>query len=104
MSIYKDAVKDALYPKKSGVLSIRNKYISFPPPKMLNPDEIRKLRLNLKLSVALFASLLCVSPKSVEAWESGRNVPSGPALRLMNMIKRNPDILFDGGSIIDLTN
>ena len=58
-------------------------------------DEIRTLRLRLHLSLGLFAELLGVSEKTVEAWESGHNEPSGPALRLMNMIQRYPDVLME---------
>jgi putative transcriptional regulator len=37
---------------------------------------------------------LGVSLKTVEAWESGKNVPSGPALRMIEMLKDDPDVLL----------
>ena len=70
----------------------------------MGAKEVRALRLYLQLSVSLFASLLGVSVKTVEAWEKGTNVPSGPALRLMRMAQKNPDILLDGGAVIDKTS
>ncbi|MBQ0072287.1 MAG: helix-turn-helix domain-containing protein [Spirochaetales bacterium] len=102
-SYYKDAVKDALYPKRKGVISKRNKYLKVTPVAPMNKEEIHRLRLELQLSVALFADLLNVSPKTVEAWEAGTGNPSGSALRLMRMAQKNPDILMDGGAVIDLT-
>ena len=57
ISVYLEEVRDALYPRRNGVLTKRE--------------------------------------KTVEAWESGHNEPSGPALRLMNMIQRYPDVLVD---------
>ena len=99
ISVYLEEVRDALYPKKSGVLTKRNKYIHIEPLRPYTNDEIRTLRLRLHLSVGLFAELLGVSEKTVEAWESGHNEPSGPALRLMNMIQRYPDVLTESHTV-----
>ena len=94
ISAYADMVKDALYPKKR-VLTKRNRYLKIAEPRSFSAEEIRSLRRKLRLSVGMFASLLAVSDKTVEAWEAGTNVPSGPALRLMTMIMTYPDILVD---------
>lgn len=102
-SYYKDAVKDALYPKRKGVISKRNKYLKVAPVAPLTKEEIHQLRLDLQLSVALFADLMNVSPKTVEAWEAGTNQPTGSAVRLMRMAQKNPDILMDGGAVVDMT-
>ena len=37
----------------------------------------------------VFASFLDVSVKTVEAWETGRTHPTGPAYRLMYLLSRN---------------
>lgn len=103
-SYYKDAVKDALYPKRKGVITKRNKYILISPLEPITPKEIKKIRLYLQLSTAMFADLFGVSVKTVEAWERGTNTPYGPALRLMRMAMKNPDILLDGGAVIDKTS
>ena len=99
ISVYLESVRDALYPRRSGVLTKRSKYIRIEPLRPYTKDEIRTLRLRLHLSVGLFAELLGVSTKTVEAWESGHNEPSGPALRLMNMIQRYPDILIESHTV-----
>ncbi len=99
ISIYSDIIKDALYPKKKGVISVRNKYIKLAPLEDMSPAEIKKLRLSLHLSASLFADLLGVSVKTVQAWESGVNKPQGSSLRLMNMLRRYPDILIETGAI-----
>ncbi len=99
ISVYLEEVRDALYPRKSGVLTKRNKFIKIEPLRPYTKDEIRTLRLRLHLSVGLFAELLGVSEKTVEAWESGYNEPSGPALRLMNMIQRYPDVLTESHTV-----
>ncbi len=99
VSIYKEAVKDALYPKKNGVVSKRNHSLSVNPLKNMTAEDIKTLRKSLKLSISVFSSVLGISNKTLEAWEAGTNKPSGPALRLMNMMKANPDFLIDMGII-----
>jgi putative transcriptional regulator len=44
----------------------------------------------LGVSQAVFARLIGVSPKLVEAWESGRNTPAGPVCRLFELIEYQP--------------
>ena len=41
----------------------------------------------------LFRSYLGVSVKTVEAWESGTNHPSGTASRILNMIEMNGNVI-----------
>jgi putative transcriptional regulator len=54
---------------------------------------VKRLRTEtLGVSQAVFARLLGVSPKLVEAWESGRNTPAGPVRRLFELIERDPRV------------
>jgi len=45
------------------------------------------------LSQSLFSSVLGVSVKTVEAWESGRNIPRGTAQRMLALIDKEPEII-----------
>ena len=64
---------------------------SIPEPRERRPNDVKRLRTStLKVSQAVFARLLGVSPKLVEAWESGRNAPAGPVRRLFELIERDP--------------
>ena len=58
------------------------------------PPEIKQLRLSVPMTQRSFADFMGVSIKTVEAWESGRNHPSGSAARLMQLITSNKDLLF----------
>lgn len=49
--------------------------------------EIKQIREELNLTQRNFAFILGVSPKTVEAWESGRNVPQGTAQRFLQMLR-----------------
>ena len=102
-SVYEDVVKDALYPKKRGVLSKSNKFLSIADARDFSPEEIKDLRNRLRLSTSLFASLLCVNEHTVEAWERGTNSPSGPARRLMTMLSVYPDILIETRTVLQTT-
>ncbi len=54
---------------------------------------MKNLRAELNVSQAVFARVLGVSKKTVEAWEAGRNVPSGSARRLLEVIQKDKGIL-----------
>ena len=100
---YKDTIKDALFPKKKGVITKRNKFLVPVEPEKMNASEIKKIREKLSLSVSVFASVMNVSPKTVEAWEAGTNEIGGSALRLLDKIKKNPDIILECGALDDKT-
>jgi putative transcriptional regulator len=64
---------------------------AIPEPRARDAAQVKRLRTTtLGVSQAVFARLLGVSPKLVEAWESGRNTPAGPVRRLFELIERNP--------------
>ncbi len=66
---------------------------SFSAPPHWSPDEIRQLRLKYAMTQRVFADFMGVSPKTVEAWECGRNHPNGSASRLMQVISQNDSFL-----------
>ncbi len=64
------------------------------PPRPVDGGAVRKLRNRLKMSQAVFARYLNVSTKLVQAWESGRRTPDGPALLLVRLVERNPALVL----------
>lgn len=42
------------------------------------------------MTQVIFAQILGVSKKTVEAWEAGINSPNGPAKRIIGMLKEDP--------------
>src|SRR5688572_12668761 len=63
------------------------------PPPEFGSSRIIDLRKNkLGLSQTVFAAVLNVSPETVRAWEQGKNAPGGPALRLLEIVDRKPDV------------
>src|SRR5207245_1271907 len=65
-----------------------------PPPEPVDGGGIKRLRTRLKMSQAVFARCLNVSTKLVQAWESDRRRPNGPALLLVRLVERNPALVL----------
>ena len=68
------------------------KTVEIPDPPRLDAKAVHKLRDRLGLSQGLFAKLVGVSRKLIEAWEAGTRVPSPMACRLLDAIARNPSV------------
>ena len=56
-------------------------------------NDIKKIRQKLNMTQAVFAELMGVSPKTVEAWEADRNIPQGPAQRILEMIIKDSSMV-----------
>ncbi len=63
------------------------------PPKALNARAVKRVRASLHASQAVFARFLNVSTKLVQAWEANRRTPEGPALVLLHIAARQPDVI-----------
>lgn len=66
-----------------------------PPPKERSAAAIAKLRHRLQYSQTMFAQLINVSPKTVQAWEQGTRKPDSAALKLLAVADRHPEALLD---------
>lgn len=51
-------------------------------------EKIRALRDHLQLSQAVLAAVLNTSLSTVRKWEGGEKHPSGPSLKLLNLLDR----------------
>jgi putative transcriptional regulator len=63
------------------------------PPQPLNGRAVKRVRAALRASQAVFARYLNVSTKLVQAWEANRRRPDGPALVLLHIAARQPEVL-----------
>ena len=55
----------------------------------LSPAEIAKVREQVGLSQAVLAGYLNVAVNTVSQWERGERRPTGAALKLLHVVKRN---------------
>ncbi len=73
-----------------GKIKARTKTMSISPVPDFEAAEIKNIRNELGMTQVLFAGFMGVSTKTVEAWEAGRNMPDGPARRMLSMLKADP--------------
>lgn len=84
----KVGLEDAIAYKK-GKLDLRSELIEVPePPIEYRAQAIKKIRETNNYSQGYFAKVLNVSVKTVQSWESGQRLPSGIALRLLEVIDK----------------
>ena len=63
-------------------------------PKAMTPSQITELRTKkLGVSQQVFARMLNASPQTVHAWEQGRAKPTGPTLRFLRVVEKQPELL-----------
>ncbi len=81
--ILSGALIEAIKDTKTKTLPRKHRYLKIEPIKEYSSKEIKDIRNKTGLTQSLFAKYFGVSLKTVEAWESGRNKPSGPSSRLL---------------------
>jgi putative transcriptional regulator len=70
---------------KAGKKVLRTRTIPEPAPPQI-------IRAKLKLSQSAFAGLMGVSIRTVQDWEQGRRKPSGPAIALLRIAEKKPEV------------
>jgi putative transcriptional regulator len=77
---------------KAGLISKRRMHefdaLSHLDVQEMPPQKIKSLREKTHLSQAVFAAVLNTSLSTVQKWEIGDKKPSGPSLKLLNIIER----------------
>jgi putative transcriptional regulator len=87
----RDALAHARGDTTKGRVRVRSRITQSAAPPAYDADAIRALRIRLGFSQRAFADVLNVSDKTVKAWEQGINTPSGPALRLLQIVESRPE-------------
>lgn len=62
--------------------------LCLPPVRPLSARQIQAIRSRNQMSQAVFAAVLNTSVSTVQKWEIGEKRPSGPSLKLLNIIER----------------
>jgi putative transcriptional regulator len=80
------------YTQGKNVPGLTVKNIKIKPVKEIKPAGIKKVRKSLHMSQQIFAEILGVSKKTIEAWENGSRKPTGSALRLIEILKNDSKV------------
>ena len=92
----KEALEGALAFERGGRGDLKVTRLQAPrPPKAMTPKDIARIRLKLNCSQAVFAMMLNISPKTVQAWEQGSREPGDAALKLLTIAKKHPELLLE---------
>ena len=62
--------------------------LCLPQKRTFTPDEIRSIRKVNNVSQAVFAAFLGIGKTTVQQWERGQKKPSGPSMRLLDLVDR----------------
>ncbi len=81
------------YEKGKNVKGVKSRKISIAPLPHYKAQKIKGIRSRFGLSQSTFAHVMGVSKKTVEAWESGRNEPQGPAQRMLMLLEKDNKFL-----------
>jgi putative transcriptional regulator len=95
MSVYESIMEglNEAVKYQQGKLAARKVKWTIKPVDAFNTEDIKQLRQRSGLSQVMFAGSLGVSPKTVEAWENGRNKPEGASRRLLEIVRDDPNFL-----------
>ena len=91
----RESLTQALQHSRGERTDLRTTVLPAPPPS-LSKDEIVELRRKLQCSQSVFAHVLNVRVKTVQAWEQGLRMPSDAALRLLDIARKHPEVLLEG--------
>jgi putative transcriptional regulator len=64
-------------------------------PPEYSKTRIKKIRSNLGLSQAVFAKIFGESLSAIQHWEQGQRNMSKPARRLLDLIEKDPETVFN---------
>ena len=95
MSVYESIMKglNEAADYQQGKVRARKTKLNVKPVDSFNTDEIKQIRQKTGMSQVMFAGSMGVSPKTVEAWENGRNKPEGASRRLLEVVRDDPGFL-----------
>ena len=85
---------------EKGTFPAKTTKLTIVPVEKYQADEIKKIRNSTGLTQRSFAEYMGVSPKTVEAWEAGRNHPEGAACRLLSLTKADPQFPQKAGIVL----
>ena len=85
-----EALKEAIeFEKGTAAKTVKTNKITLSPLPSYRGKQVKKIRNQLNLTQSIFAMFMGVSVKTVEAWESGKNIPNGTAQRMLYLLEKD---------------
>ena len=89
----KQGLTEAIEYERGDLPNVKVDKLTISPIRIHSGDEVKAIMKRLNMTQKLFAAALGVSVKTVEAWESGVNAPSGIANRMMELLSQDSTLL-----------
>ena len=89
----KQGLNEAIEYEKGNLPDIKVDKITVAPLNEYSGAKIKEIRKRNSMTQRIFAQALGVSLKTVEAWEAGKNIPSGCASRMLELMERDNSLL-----------
>ena len=61
----------------------------------VDKTDVKRIRVNYRLSQGQFAALLGISVATLQNWEQGRRLPRGAALVLLQVAAKHPETVWE---------
>lgn len=85
-----ESVRNFYHGKDNGQVRVRMMpKVDFIAPKHYSAKQVKKIREEAGLTQQNLADLLATSVDTVRKWEQNLSNPTGPALRLLQMVEQN---------------
>ncbi len=81
----------ALAEERQGKRTLRTHAVEYKPAPRVTPQELVRVRRELRISRAVFAAYLRTNVRTLENWEQGRAKPNAQAALLIKLVRRYPD-------------
>ena len=90
-SVLSAAIDEAMVDAESGDTKLQREHrtLGIATVPIYSPERIKSIRQREGVTQRTFASYFGVSCRTVEAWETGRNRPSGPSNRLLHLLEND---------------
>ena len=62
---------------------------------VVDKTDVKRIRVNYRLSQGQFAALLGISVATLQNWEQGRRLPRGAARVLLQVAAKHPETVWD---------
>ena len=92
-NIHDETLAELIEVAEKGIGNLRKRtrtLLPVSPVVHYTPEEIKELRIRLQFTQTYFGELMGVSLKTIQAWEAGTNRPNGTALRVFQVLSKDP--------------
>ncbi|MCL2427454.1 MAG: helix-turn-helix domain-containing protein [Oscillospiraceae bacterium] len=89
----KQGLNEAIEFERGNLPNVKVDKVVVSPLHTYTSSEIRAIRVQQNMTQKIFAEALGVSVKTIEAWESGINHPSGIARRMLELLSLDDSLL-----------